>query len=113
MRRASSTGGMRATYSRPIVPAGFANEAQENPMSSMRTTNLFLAIIAACLLAIVGKAVVPDVVPSAHAAQAMKVEGPVGAYLHACSTNDGLGKCTKWMPVQVTGQGALVVVQGK
>lgn len=78
-------------------------------MSSMRTTNLFLAIIAACLLAIVGKSILPDLLPSAHAAPATKVEGPVGAYLHACSTYDPLGSCTKWIPVRVNAQGALAV----
>lgn len=45
-------------------------------MSSIRVTNLFLAIIAACLLAIVGKAVVPDILPAAHAATPMRVEAP-------------------------------------
>ena len=81
-------------------------------MSSMRTTNLLLTLIAACLLAIAGKTVVPGLLPSAHAAQAMKIEGPVGAYLHACGSYDALGGCTSWLPVRVNAQGALAV-QGK
>jgi hypothetical protein len=99
---------MRATCSGPIVLAGFANGAQKNPMSSMRTTNLFLAIIAACLLAIVGKTVVPDLLPSAYAATAMKVEGPVAAYLHGCASYS-FNECSKWAPVVINGQGSLLV----
>lgn len=81
-------------------------------MSSIRTTNLLLAIIAACLLAIVGRTVVPDVISSAYAATPMRVEGPVAVYLHGCSELSGAWGCQKWKPIAVSPQGALPI-QGK
>jgi len=36
-------------------------------MSSIRTTNVLLTVIAACLIALCAKDRLPDVIPSAHA----------------------------------------------
>lgn len=87
-------------------------QASEYFMSSIRTTNLLLAIIAACLLAIVGRTVIPDVIPSAYAATPMRVEGPVAVYVHGCSVLNATWGCQKWSPITMTPQGALPV-QGK
>jgi hypothetical protein len=76
-------------------------EAEENPMNSLRATNVLLAIIAACLLAIVAKDFVPAILP---AAQAQITSDRVSIY--GCWLN-GINEC-EWKPVLVTPNGALV-----
>lgn len=73
-------------------------------MNSLRATNVLLAIIAACLLAIVAKAFVPSILPAAQAQSSSPQR--VSAALYACS-GDGTGGCN-WTPVQLLNGGLSV-----
>jgi hypothetical protein len=91
---------------------GFAAEAKEIIVSSIRLTNVFLAIIAACLLSIVGKDLLPAVLPPVHAAPT--VAGATNAQLYACSDyNPKSDECKAWRPVLLGALGGVITQVGK
>lgn len=72
-------------------------------MVSTRLTNALLAIIAACLLVIVAKDVVPAVVPAAFAQMGTLKASPVEARLHGrhCTPGGASGPTCLWVPVSI------------
>ncbi|CAN7784612.1 hypothetical protein LJR175_008417 [Variovorax sp. LjRoot175] len=76
-------------------------------MSSTRTTNVFLAIIAACLVVIAAKEVVPALLPAALAQSSPFTSNRVNAHLHACKVTSS-GGCD-WHPIVRQQNGALAV----
>ncbi|CAN7328474.1 hypothetical protein [Variovorax sp. LjRoot178] len=87
-------------------------------MSSIRVTNVLLAIITACLLAITSRDVLPDLLPAAFAqgggAQAARPAHMI-AHLHGCVPNNtGIGDQCYWRPAvmrrSVDGAHGVIVV---
>jgi len=77
-------------------------------MSSLRTTNILLVVIALCLVALVGKQTLLAVVPDANAA----TPALQGAKLYGCLPEPfNYPNNCNWRPLLVDGKGQLVVAK--
>lgn len=76
-------------------------------MSSLRTTNLLLAVIALCLALIAGRTVLERALPEASAQPAAQ-----SAHLIGCATSNAWTGC-QWVPVRVNEVGILLTMTQK